>query len=47
MGSKVSAPSSFMLIQTCLAEFNLICCKVDFLTSGSGKEHLFFILPAN
>ena len=25
MGSKVSAHSSFMLIQTCWAEFNLIC----------------------
>ena len=33
-GSKVSAHSSFMLIQTCWAEFNLICWKVDFLTSG-------------
>ena len=33
MGTKVSAHSSFMLIQTCWAEFNLICWKVNFLTS--------------
>ena len=34
MVSKVSAHSSFLLIQTCWAKFNLICWKVDFLTSG-------------
>ena len=41
-GSNMSAHSSFMLILTCWAEFNLICWMIDFLTSRECKRTFIF-----